>query len=170
MRIVEGTWLWGGFSTEAKSNLSLIQKKVQDKLLSPKFDLHITLSGPYKSFDRYQKNVLKSFAKKRSSLILNTNDYSYSDNFYESFFISVEYSNELKKIREDIYNFFPFNINKNYKPHISLAYGDHSRTKKEELYCNIQKPSRDIIMDKIFLVYVNENIFQWEILEIFHLK
>ena len=43
-------------------------------------------------------------------------------------------------------------------------------TKKEELYCNIQKPSRDIIMDKIFLVYVNENIFQWEILEIFHLK
>ena len=132
--------------------------------------MHITLAGPYKSIDKYFINSFKTFAKGKSSIILNSNDYGYKNDFYESFFISIEYSKNLKKIRKEIYQFSPFDIYKNYNPHISLAYGDHSLGKKDEIYLSIQKPIERITMDKILLVDVNENIFKWKTLESFDLK
>ena len=56
-------YLWGLFPPEETEYLNFLKDKVQSKLISPNFDLHITLSGPYvkigKTFIRFYSHFFK---------------------------------------------------------------------------------------------------------------
>ena len=45
-------YLWGLFPPKETEYLNFIKDKVQSKLISPYFDLHITLSGSYLNTDK----------------------------------------------------------------------------------------------------------------------
>ena len=45
-------YLWGLFPAKETEYLNFIKDKVQSKLISPYFDLPITLSGPYLNIDK----------------------------------------------------------------------------------------------------------------------
>ena len=79
-------------------------------------------------------------------------------------------SNNLKYLRSEINNFYPFKLNINYNPHISLAYGNHSKKNKEQLLLKIKPHPSKVIMNKISVVYVNEKNGKWDILKSFELN
>ena len=64
----ETYYLWGLFPPEETEYLNFIKDKVQSKLVSPYFDLHINLSGPYLDIDKSFICKLKSFGEKNSSV------------------------------------------------------------------------------------------------------
>ena len=143
----------------------IIQKKVQDKLYSPKFKLHLTLIGLYENVDILFFDKLKSFLQGRKSITLSTNNYEYLDEFYRSFFISIEKSKELKRLRDDLYYLYPCGLNVNFKPHVSLSYGNHSKREKEKIVSSIGKPPKYILMDKVSIVNIDEIKNKWEVLK-----
>ncbi len=170
MRKNDYFWLWGQFTKSCTENLFLLQKESQEILKSPSFEVHITLAGPYKNIDIFYDSSINNLLKKFQPLILDLNNYSYKNNFYKSFFISVEESNNLKSLRSEINHFYPFDLNYNYSPHISLVYGNHSKKNKDQLISKIKTHPSKIIMNKISVVEVNEKKEKWDILKSFELK
>ena len=170
MSLERAFWLWGQFSSNCTNSLIELQKEVQKELKSPKFNVHITLAGPYKTNDQLFKNNLYNFFKTVSSLKLNLTNYDCRDQFYRSFYISVFESIELKNLRSDINSLFPFNQEDSYFPHISLAYGNHCKKSKEKIISTFRNPPNIILMNKVSIIDVNENESKWNVLESFNLK
>jgi len=167
MRISKGYWLWGLFPSKDKVFLNEIKAKVQNKLKSPSFETHITLAGPYLNIDKIFLNKLKNFAEKNSAITLNIDRYNFKQEIFESFYIPIKKSRQLKELRRNIYELNNFDLAKNYSPHISLSYGNHEKKEKKELISNLPELKKTIRISKIAFVEVNENINLWKILESF---
>ena len=101
--------------------------------------------------------------------MLNVGRYDFKQEIFKSFYISIEYSRQLKELRRNIYELNNFDLANNYSPHISLSYGDHEIKAKKELISNLPELNKPIRMSKIALVKVDENINLWKILESFDL-
>ena len=170
MRISKGYWLWGLFSSKDKYFLNKIKAKVQSKLKSPFFETHITLTGPYRNIDNIFLNKLKTFAENNSSIILNTIGYEFKQERFESFYISIKNSFDLKELRRNIHKLYNFDLSNNYFPHISLSYGNHEQKEKKELIYKLPELNKTIRMSKIAIVEVDECINLWRIIKSFDLK
>ena len=170
MRISKGYWLWGLFPSKEKYFLNKIKAKVQSKLKSPFFEIHITLAGPYLKIDNNFLNDLKNFAENNSGIMLNSSGYEFKKEIFESFYIKINKSLSLKKLRRDIYELNNFDVANIYTPHISLSYGNHEIKEKKELIPKLPKLNKPIRMSKVALVEVDEDINQWKILDSFDLN
>ena len=163
-------YLWGLFSTQETKSLNLIKEKVQSQLKSPCFDPHITLAGPYLNIDKNFICKLKSFVESNSSIKLYVEGYSFEQQNFKSFYISIKKSLHLKELRKNIYKLNNFDINNNYSPHISLCYGNHQIQEKKDLISKLPKFNKIIRISKIALVQINNDIKEWEIHESFDLN
>ena len=170
MRISKGYWLWGLFSSEDTDYLNQIKAKVQNILISPSFDAHITLAGPYLKIETPFLNKLKNFVKSNSVLDLEVNGYCFKQEIYKSFYISINNSEHLFNLRRNIYKLKEFDLKNGYFPHVSLSYGNHTVREKEALISKLPNFNKVINMSQIALVEVNENINLWKILKIFKLQ
>ena len=170
MRISKGFWIWGLFPSKETYLLNEIKAKVQSRLKSPFFETHITLSGPYLNIDNIFLNKLKTFAKCNSAIYLNIDGYDFRKEIFKSFYFSVKNSRSLKELRKNIYELNEFDLENNYSPHISLSYGNHELKEKKELISKLAKFNKSIMMSKIALVEVDENINLWRIIESYDLN
>ena len=170
MRISKGYWIWGLFSSKEKVLLDKIKDQVQSKLKSPFFETHLTLTGPYNSFDNIFLNNLRTIAGDSSAVMLNVDGYDHKQEKFESFYITIKNTQDLKKLRRKIYELNNFDKTNNYSPHISLSYGNHEKTEKKELILKLPELNKPIKMSKIALVEVDEDINLWNIVESFDLN
>ena len=170
MRTSKGYWLWGLFPSVERVFLNEIKAKVQSKLISPFFETHITLTGPYQNIDNNFLNKLKNFAENNSAIMLNVGGYGFKQEIFKSFYISIENSRRLKELRRSIYELNDFDLANNYSPHISLSYGNHEIRTKKKLISNLPELNKLIRISKIALVDVDEDINHWKILESFDLN
>ena len=170
MRIKKCYWIWGLFPSRETNFLNNIKAKVQRKLISPVFDIHITLAGPYLKVDKTFINKLKAFGESNSKIILDVNGYNFKQKMFNSFYISIKNSKSLKQIRKNIYELNEFDLKNNYSPHISLSYGNHGNEEKKILISKLPELYKQIKMSKIALVEVNEDINLWKILESYSLN
>ena len=170
MRISKAYWVWGLFTLEDKIFLDQIKAKVQKKLKSPFFETHITLAGPYQNIDNLFLNKLRIFGENNSPILLNPEGYSYKQEIFKTFYVSIENSENLKKLRRNIFDLNKFDLDSKYFPHISLSYGEHEIKEKKELIKQLPKLNRTIKLSKIVLVNVNEDINLWKIIQSFKLN
>ena len=164
MRISKAYWVWGRFSKKDTLYLNSIKDNVQIFLKSPKFDIHLTLCGPYEKLDSDFLNNLKNLSNKNKSIILNLEKFDFSDEKFKSFFIKTNKSNELNNLRNSIYKLSKFAKKNDYDPHISLTYGNHQKYNKDLLISRMPKLRKNIVLSKISLVYVNEELNIWRLL------
>ena len=169
-RISKGFWIWGDFPTKDNKYLNSLQRKVQSKLNSPKFRIHLTLAGPYKDIDLKFENQLKLLCITTYPIKLELNDYQYKEDRFESFFISVKENDDLINLRKQLFNLKEFHIKDKFCPHISLTYGIHSVQQKIDLIHSLPKININLIMNNLLIVKVDENINKWEILKEFGIK
>ncbi len=170
MRISKAYWIWGQFSEKDTLYLNSIKDNVQISLKSPKFDVHLTLCGPYEKFDHDFLFNLNNLSNKNQSIILNLEKFDFSDEKFKSFFIKTNKSIELNNLRNNIYNLSKFAYKNDYDPHISLAYGNHKKYNKDILISKMPKLRKMILLSKISLVYVNEELNIWRILNNYNLR
>ncbi len=170
MRINKVYWVWGLFPPGETNLLNKIKAKVQSKLISPIFETHITLTGPYLNIDKNFLNKLKNFGQYNSVIMLNANGYDFRQEMFKSFYISIINSRPLKELRRNIYQLNKFDLENNYSPHISLSYGNHEIKEKIFLISKLPEFNKSIKMSKIAIVEVDEDINHWKILECFDLN
>ena len=170
MTISKCFWLWGLFSDKDTYFLDEIKAKIQNKLKSPSFETHLTLTGPYLTTDNIFLNKLKTFAKSNSMITLNIDGYGFKQEKFKSFYISIKNSSGLKKLRKKIYKLENFDLRNNYVPHISMSYGVHKKLDKEELIAKLPELNQSIRISRIALVEVDKDISLWKTKEIFDLN
>ena len=163
-------YLWGLFPPKETEYLSFIKDEVQSKLISPYFDLHITLSGPYSDIDKDFICKLKSFVKNNPSIMLHVDGYCFRQEMFKSFYLAIKNSLHLKELRKNIYKLNKFDLDNNYAPHISLCYGDHQIEEKKKLISKLPKLCKLIKVSKIALVEINNDINEWKINKTFDLN
>ena len=160
-------YIWGLFPQQEMEYLKCLKEKVQDKLTSPCFDLHLTLAGPYYGIDETFISKLKSFGARNTSIMLYVDGYCFKKEMFKSLYISIKYSHAIKELRKNIYKLKKFDLDNNYFPHISLCYGNHKIQEKRELISRLPKMNKLIKISKFALVEIHEDINKWNIQESF---
>ena len=168
--IIKAYWIWCEFSNPDTEHLERLQDKVQVQLNSPEFKLHMTLAGP---FDRIKKTSLQAISdccKGFTPIKLKTRGYNYKQEFFKSFFIGIEKSQELINLRDTMFKLNHHKSIESFMPHISLAYGNHERKVKDNLISFLPKPVDLITLNRISIVDIHENIKMWRVMESFPLN
>lgn len=164
-------WIWGQFSFEDSIYLSSLQEEVLLKFDGPRFEPHVTLSGPFDNIDNFFEINIKKLCKKEKDIDLKINSYKYEENIYTSFYISIDICDNLELLRKKIFKIRKYNINPDfYKPHISLAYGEYDELEKIKLINTLPILKEVVKMKNLSIVRVNENKNIWEVLNRFNFE
>ena len=169
-RISKAIWVFCEFSDMDSKYLNNIKFKAQNILKSPKFDVHLTLAGPFQTIDQLAISEIKKIVQFQNQIKLNCLDYYYKNEFFESFYISLDESKDLNYMRNQIFIIQDVSPRFEFFPHISLAYGNHSEIDKIELKKKLPKIKKTLLIDKISIVDVNEEIKSWKIINRFKMK
>jgi len=157
------TWIWCEFSSIDTNYLTKIQDRVQNKLIGPKFKIHLTLAGPFQNIDNSSVEGIKKYCNQNSPLVVNTHCYGYKEKFFQSLFISIDKSKELEDLRKEMFKINCQNQTEKFFPHISLLYGNFQKKIKENLISSLPRLKKNLTINKISLVEINEDINLWEI-------
>ncbi|MFL2780149.1 MAG: hypothetical protein ACJ0HI_03740 [Gammaproteobacteria bacterium] len=166
--ISKGLYVWGEFDQESAHLVESLKKKVNEKLLGPDFDVHLTLSGPVNYNESHDRKTFLNLSKRFSKLKLKLSGIGFKENYFQSLFLVVENSDELNSLKKSIDTETGVAF-KEYFPHVSLFYGSANEDLKKNLCRDLVVPN-EIYMEKISLVKIHKNIEQWETFKTFYLK
>ena len=168
--INKGIWIWCEFSSKDSDYLIKVQDIVQNKLRGPKFKIHLTLAGPFQNIDNSSVKEIKKYCDQHSPIEVNTHGYGSNEKFFQSLFISIDKSKELEDLRKEMFKINCQNRTKKFFPHISLSYGNFQKKIKENLIPSLPRLKKNLTINKISLVEINEDISLWKKLESFSFK
>ena len=166
-RLNKAFWIWCEFSSIDTEYLIEIQNKVHSKLISPEFKIHLTLAGPFYEIDRSSIDGIRIYCSQNPQIDLTLFKYDYQEKFFQSLFIAVSQSKELNGLRNAMFKINHQEPSQYYFPHISLAYGDHEKTVKENLIASLPSLKNSIAIDKVSIVDIGEDIKLWKASESF---
>lgn len=169
-KLTKAFWIWSEFSFFDTNYLLAIQDKVRSQLKSEEFKIHMTLAGPFYDIDSNSIQLIRDYCRQNSEVKINTLGYGCQSKFFQSIFISIDQSSVLDKLRNAMFecNYqFP---NKNFYPHISLVYGNYKKEIKENIITTLPDLKSCMIIDKISIVSICNDISLWKVYESFSLQ
>ena len=165
--ISNGFYIWGQFDIASTELISFLQREVNNDLQGPEFEAHLTLTGPVNYELDICKNLLEELCKRFSEFSVSLNGIDFKDKFFQAFFLRVLFSKELEALKLATDQSFGLSP-KEYFPHISLYYGSALQSQKEECSKSLLPPT-SVLLNKISLVKIHEDIDEWEIVQTFSL-
>ncbi|MEC7865649.1 MAG: hypothetical protein VYD02_01940 [Pseudomonadota bacterium] len=164
MRISKGYWVWAQFNCSCTLRLNAIKKELKNLVKGPEFDIHLTLSGPLSGSDQSVKKNFLDLKDRLKSIEIQTNGYGFKQKYFESLFIGIKKSKKLLNLKKFVDA--KFNVEtEEYFPHISLFYGLEKKSSKLAFISQLPQLPKDISIDKISLVRVDEKIELWEVVQ-----
>ena len=162
-------WIWAEFSDEDEKKIKKIRDTLRKKFDSPEFNTHLTLAGPFSYFENSTIFKIDNFCKNYKPIYINCSAFECKDEFFKSFFIKVNYSQELHNLRTRLLKITNLKTNLIYEPHISLIYGDHDIFKKKESIDLLSPLKIKLCIEKICIVDVDENNAKWNVIKSFNI-
>ena len=165
MRINEAFWLW--LIPNKNDNLILknFQSKINRIISGPKFDIHLTICGPFLKQPKISNEFLSQI--KTQNIIIES--VCFDNKYYESIYFKIKRNKILNNLRYKLCEKFKVQ-NIKFKPHISLYYGIQPLKIKKKITKDIVVKKYPIKVNKLALVYVNEKKEIWKILKKWKLK
>ena len=160
--------VWGNFENKTKIFLKKIKNKANGNLKSPKFPVHLTISSHFKGKEIEIIKKLKLASKKIKKFTIETNNYNLRKKFFQSIYIKVRLSKQLKSKKKLIDNLLKAKKNF-YQPHISLHYGNLSNKNKKKIISNLRQCKKKIKIVEIWFVKNDEKKLKWKIIKKFKL-
>ena len=162
-RISRGYWVWGQFDIKSTKLLTSLYQKANNKLNGPKFDVHLTIAGPFPYKEEIHAQIFENLSKKFGKLNIQLNGIGHTNEFFQSLFVNVVENETLNNLKNSIDQ--SFNLDKvEYFPHISLFYGIEDVAIKTKIIKNLKTP-KNVIVDRLSIVKVDEEIKSWKVLK-----
>ncbi len=160
-------WIWCQFSDTDMKFLENLKSKVNSILKGPKFEIHLSLIGPFFKMDSSKILEIKQIAKCSFNIPAILLKYNYSSNKYTSLFIDVLKTKELFNLRNKFIKAIPSSTNydQKFEPHISLFYGTTETYKKTQLISQLPNIDSKFVINKICIALIDEKLDQWKIIE-----
>ena len=163
-RIEKAYWLWLEISKKDTKKIQKIKNLINQKLKGPRFNIHLTLIGPYLKLGENDIKLIKKISKKIEKFKIQLVKYDFTNKKYTSLYIKVKKSKKLSLVRK---KFFKTNYLKQYskyQPHISLYYGETDTKLKKKIISKLPKLNKTVTIDKLSISDVNEKINKWKII------
>ena len=161
--------IWLMPSGVVKEQLIHIIKELSINYGGPVFEPHITLISSFLGNKEELLQRTEKLASKITPFGLKLRGIKYLNEFFHSFFLDVELTNDLKQARSAGLELFTCNENE-YRPHMSLAYGDITVPKKEKMKKGLSKLPGEFNVDNFFLAHNNESKLKWCVIQGFPLN
>lgn len=166
-RIPRGYWIWGQFDIKSTKLLTSLYQNINNKLNGPKFDIHLTISGPFPHREDVHTKIFENLSRKFGKLNLQLNGMKQTSEFFRSLYIDVVENKTLNDLKKSIDH--SFNIDHpEYLPHISLFYGIEDVAIKKNIINNLETP-KNVILDRLSIVEVDEEIKSWKVIKSYSL-
>ena len=107
---------------------------------------------------------MKLIQKESKKFFIETNNFGYKNNFFQSIFLKVKINNKLTQHKKIIDKYLKPE-KKMYFPHISLYYGNLSILKKKKIIKEFEKYKKKFLIKEINLVENNEKNLKWKIIK-----
>ena len=166
-RISKGYWIWGQFDINSTRLITSLYQQINNKLNGPKFDVHLTISGPFNFDEETQTKFFENISSKFSKIDLQLKGMKQTDEFFRSLFIEVLENKNLNNLKNSIDDSFDISAVE-YFPHISLFYGIEDVTIKNEIIKKLKTPN-NVLLDKLSIVKIDEEIKSWKVLKSYSL-
>ena len=164
-RISKSYWLWLQIYKKDEKKIQKIKNIINKKLRGPKFNIHLTLIGPYLKLKNNDFKLIKKISKKIRKFKIRLIKYELTNKKYTAFYIKVKKTKKLSQIREKFFKTNYIKQNLKYNPHISLYYGEKDIITKKRIISKLPKLNKSVTIDKISIVDVNEKINKWKIIK-----
>jgi len=158
--------IWGEFDESSTSALEEIQKRVNLSLKGPLFKPHLTLSGFFEINSEILEDIQR-FSLKQKKLLMKTQSYGMKDKFFQALYIEIEESETLIQLKKNLDKIL-FKNSGEFFPHISLFYGLEDESRKQ-LVTHKLLPPEEILLNKLSIASIEEDIKAWEIIHSFPL-
>jgi len=90
---------------------------------------------------------------------------------YQSLYVQLKYTDELKKIKEECFANRDLKAVENYQPHISLYYGNMQLPEKRELRTKFKSVLPDqVTFNRLAIIKLDEQVENWQRLREFDFK
>ncbi len=131
--------LWLTPDKASNETLSALIKTLSNKFSSPVFEPHVTLLGKIRSINNsdsdLEKNTL-ALAKQLTPIKVSSSRVDCEDTFYKSLFLEIDHSKALNQANRMAEKMFELDDDFQWKPHLSLLYGEQSKQDKEKAIDN----------------------------------
>jgi len=161
-------WIWGQFNDISTKVLKKAKNEVNKNLNGPTFNAHLTLSGPFASFENTSMEKLQKLSNKLNPVKLYSEGIQTKGEFFQALFIKIHLRDDLLEFKRCIDNEFQ-KQEKGFFPHISLFYGNETAEKKKREAKKIVNLKDNFIMDRISLAEVDEKISSWKVVKTYSL-
>lgn len=131
------------------------------KYNGPVFEPHMTLLGNINNGLPEIEQKAKELAAHLDKLELSLGPVSFSTTYFQSVFIRVNSTAKLIQLNLDAKKIFSME-NDVFMPHISLLYGDHDMTIREEVASSLQFPAFSFVIKEFVITPAVTNPDQWE--------
>lgn len=128
--------LWLEPSGQTAYKLQERIKNLSEKYGTPLFSPHVTLLGGVSATETKMIPIANTLVSSVEPFELELTKAGYLDTFYQSLFIHVKETNQLKSLRQNACRLFDIE-DEEYMPHLSLLYGNLSQKQKENILNNI---------------------------------
>tara|TARA_B110000211_G_C13935776_1_gene489297 strand:+ start:214 stop:741 length:528 start_codon:yes stop_codon:yes gene_type:complete len=166
-RVSKGYWIWGQFDIESTKQIDTLYQSINSKFDGPKFDVHLTISGPIHYQDELHNPIFESLSSKFSKFNIQLNGLGYKNEFFQSLFLNAAKDQSLKNLKLEVDKCLKLDVGE-YFPHISLFYGMVASDSKIKTISELKSP-KHVLLDKISIVEVDEEIKSWRVLKSFSL-
>ena len=166
-RIPRGYWIWGQFDIKSTKLLTSLYQIVNKEFNGPKFDVHLTISGPFPYKEDTHTKIFENLTNKFGKFNLQLKGIKHSSQFFQSLFIDIIKNKNLNNLKNSVdqnFNIHPVE----YLPHISLFYGIEDSAIKKEIIHNLKTP-KNVILDRLSIVKVDEENKSWKIVKSYSL-
>ena len=136
--------VWAIFKNENKIFLNKLQRNLNKRFNGPKFPLHLTISSGFKIKQKDILYKMKLIQKESKKFFIETNNFGYKNNFFQSIFLKVKINNKLTQHKKIIDKYLKPE-KKMYFPHISLYYGNLSILKKKKIIKKFEKYKKKLL-------------------------
>src|SRR3989338_2483853 len=142
---------------QIKATIDQLSKRYQ----GPQFDPHMTLLGEIEADLSELEQKVKKLATGLSKLELSLGPVSFSTTYFQSVFVRINSTAKLMQLNIDAKKLFDMENNV-FMPHISLLYGDHSMTAREEAASKVQLPQSSFVVNEFIITPATSDPSEWK--------
>ena len=154
---------------QCSKTISNLITRFSDHLGGPIFNAHVTLIGGLLGNEMDLGIKAKSLSTALSPFNVIFEKISFFEEYFRSVFVQIKLTDKLKYSRNLACKKFNY-YEKNYFPHLSLAYGDYNILTKKQMIKKIDDIPKGFLADKICLSLNDEINLNWEIIDYYDLN
>jgi 2'-5' RNA ligase len=148
---------------QIKKEIKDIIINIANKYSGPVFNPHITLIARVENFT--EKEIIektKKLAKNIEPFNISLNNIEKGNEYFRSVYINAERTDEIMNSYKKAIDLFGLKYEKEYKPHLSLFYGDVSDKERDKIISNIDYNRTSFKVNKLHIYHTPGKVDTWK--------